>query len=131
MATDPEMLTFRVSACKSKAPYFYAESIIEVWGQWGTSHSARRGMNLHQTDIFLFFSFLFLFFFLSWRRNSSRGTFKSGLTERRRCEGLNMAAINIASLGNAEKSPSVPLKALMLWLSKRRGTCLCAVFTVK
>lgn len=127
MATDPEMLTFRVSASKSKAPYFYAESIIEVWGQWGTSHSARRGMNLHQTDIFLFC----FFFFLSWRRNSSRGTFKSGLMERRRCEGLNMAAKNIVSLGNAEKSPSVPLKALMLWLSKRRGTCLCAVFTVK
>lgn len=83
MATDPEMLTFRVSASKSQAPYFCAESIIEVWGQWATGHSARRGMQLHQAVIFL------VCFFLSCRRNSSWGIFKSGLTEKRRCEGLN------------------------------------------
>lgn len=83
------MLTFRVSASRSKAPYFFAESIIEVWGQWGTSGSARRGMQLHQAVIFLFFSV----FFLSWRRNSSRGKFKSGLAKWRRCEGLNTAPL--------------------------------------
>lgn len=65
-------------------------------GQWGTSHSARWGMQLHQAVIFSFLLFLFL---LSWWRNSSRGTFKSGLMEKGRCEGLNTPAKKYRLIG--------------------------------
>lgn len=85
--TDPEMLTFRVSASMLHTSYFCAESIINVWGQWGTSHSARRGTQLHQAVTFLFF-FFFFFFVKSWGETAQGLNFKAN--DKRRCESFIM-----------------------------------------
>lgn len=67
----------------------------------------------HATTSSSHFSLLFLF--LSWRRNHSKSKFKSGLTERGRCEGLNMA----------------PLPKILSWGKRREGTISCSeVFNV-
>lgn len=81
----------------------------------------------HATTSSRHFSLLFLF--LSWRRNRSRGKFKSGLKERRRCESLSMALLP-KILSHREKAPSVFLKFLMSRLSKWRKTCLPSVYSL-
>lgn len=67
-ATDPEMLTFRVSASKSKAPYVCAESITEVWVS--EVQATLLGMQLHQAI------FSFLFFILSMEKAALGRNFK-------------------------------------------------------
>lgn len=123
MATDPDMLTFRVSTSRSKALYYCTESTTEVTGQWVTSHCETRHATVNHH--FSFHSFAFLEEKQLW------GKCKSGLTDWR-CEGLNKAPRpKILSCRDTRgKALSVPLKFYNVLAEQVKGNLPVLMFTV-